>query len=232
MILRRIAAYIIDFLLIALVGNLLGSALPNQNKINELSEQALYLMNEYLEVVSNKDKEKEEMLTNQINDISYDTAKATYVNSIVTIGLYILYFIVFQRYNNGQTIGKKLLKIEVSSSDGEEASIKQFIIRGIIIYPILFDLINVGVLLLFSRSIYENIIGWTSILQLILMVACLVTLFMKRPIHDSLAKTQVVLSGASDAENVSNADRWKDNIEKEKNMKKYKTNHTSGKRKG
>jgi uncharacterized RDD family membrane protein YckC len=63
-------------------------------------------------------------------------------NAINTL-LIIVYFIVFQYLNKGQTIGKKLLKIKLVNEDKKEISLKQILIRGIMIYSILSSLINI-----------------------------------------------------------------------------------------
>ena len=46
-------------------------------------------------------------------DNSYQLSKETGLTNIVTIVVYVLYFIVYQMYMNGQTIGKRIMKIRV-----------------------------------------------------------------------------------------------------------------------
>ena len=50
-------------------------------------------------------------------DNSYQLSKETGLTNIVTIVVYVLYFIVYQMYMNGQTIGKRIMKIRVVKNE-------------------------------------------------------------------------------------------------------------------
>ena len=76
--------------------------------------------------------------TSESISVSYEMAKKQGILSLTTIFLNILYFVVFQVKNNGQTVGKKLLKIKVSSCDDEELTMNQMIFRSLIINSILY----------------------------------------------------------------------------------------------
>lgn len=165
-----------------------------------------------------------------INDLSYDLSKASIANNLISIGLYFLYFVVFQRYNNGQTIGKKLLKLEVVD-DEETVSFKKLLIRGIILYPMLFELLDVIIISILSKSLYIRLSTWISLVKYICFLGCFLPILIgKRGLHDKLANTDVIVVG-SEIYDEGKATKWQKTAEKEKEIKKYRVNHTSGKRK-
>lgn len=233
---KRIIAYLIDFLIVVILSNLLSTVLPNRDKILGYSEDANNTFNEYMEIFSSEDINSEETekkldeLSKEISDLSYYSAKASVFNSIIGIVLYFLYFILFQSYNNGQTIGKKLLKIEVTSNDGKELSFKQMLIRGIILYPIVLNTISLILLFILNKDTYGNVISFVEMFKYGLLFACFVTLFSGRGLHDRIANTAVISEREEVEIEDGNATKWKKTTEKEKKVKSY--NHTSGKRKG
>ena len=123
-----------------------------------------------------------------------------------------------------------MLKIEIVGKDKEEVNFKQLLIRSIILYPMLFDLINIMTIMLLNKNLYWNISTGITLLRSAIFIICVITLFTNCALHDRLAGTTVISSDEQDLENNSKVAKWKDNVEKEKKAKKYK-NHTSGKRK-
>ena len=94
---KRIVAYLLDILIILLVGNLLNSVLPNYDKLNELSTKELNVMTEYMEETAKNNTDKAKELEKEINDISYDFSKNSVPSSLLTIAIYFLYFVVLVR---------------------------------------------------------------------------------------------------------------------------------------
>lgn len=233
MTLKRILAYIIDFIIVVFLSSLLGTVLPNSAKLNEKSLESTTLLEEYYEKLSENDVEGIEEYDEKINDLVYDVSKLSVYTTLVSALLYFLYFIVFQSYNNGQTLGKRLLKIEVVSVDNKEPTFIQMLIRGFILYPIVFKLLDVGLVLLLNKNMYLSISQFMTYLHWIVFIACFVSLMIKgRGIHDLFAKTMVVEQGASPELEEGNATKWQENSSHEKEVKKYKDKHTTGKRKG
>lgn len=229
--LKRIGAYLIDILIILLVSNIFNNFLPNNSEKLKLANENNDIITKYFSVIGENDEE-EKIYGEKVSNYSYELSKLSIYSNLLMIVLYFLYFIVFQSYNNGQTIGKKILKIEVVSEDDKEVSFKQLLIRGLILFPIVFNLLNIIALLIFKQSIYENISFVLSLAKYTLFLTCFISIIVsKRGIHDRIAGTSVVISGSSISEVEGKALKWKRVAEKEKDVKKYRTNHTSGKRK-
>ena len=86
-------------------------------------------------------------------DLTYTIARKNGFVSLITIVINILYFVVFQLYNKGQTIGKELMKIKVIS-DTDELTMNQMIFRSFIANSILLDIITFMFMLSNSRMTY------------------------------------------------------------------------------
>ena len=128
----------------------------------------------------------------ETNEISYLLQKGTYLTTIVGIVVYILYFVVYQAYNNGQTLGKKVFKIRVLKMDDDIPGINTLIRRCLIPYGILVNFILAILILILSKNVYNmfNII-LTNLHLIVLGITILTMLIKKRGIHDYLANTKV-----------------------------------------
>ncbi len=229
-IFKRIAAYLLDVLIVFLLSSMLSAVLPNNDKINAKSDEALNILDEFMQSVDEGDTTAMDEIAEQIDDINYDVQKLSIYSTLSTAVLYFLYFIVFESYNNGQTLGKRLLKIEVNDKDGQNASFRQILIRGLILYPIVLDVLNVVLISTLAKSTYLN---WSSTLMMLyycVFLLCFFTmLFKKRGLHDLLAGTVVLDASVDDESKVA---AWQNSAEKSHEEEAYRKNHTSGKKKG
>lgn len=187
---QRLGAYLIDMFLIFLISSIVTMPFTSSNNYEKLSEEANSVVEEYT-------NGKIDMNTymNRVSSISYDMARETGLSSIIMIAVYVLYFIVYQYYNKGQTIGKKLMKIRIESVDSEQLSINVMLVRAFIINSILVNLIVLTISILGNRDVYTT---GVSIFQLIQYVVLFVIALMvlsrkdKRGLHDIICHTKVV----------------------------------------
>ena len=230
---RRIGAYLIDIVIITIVSSILGNVLPNNQKVVETSNKQMSLMSEVSDAIANNEQDSIDRITDEINDLTYEFSKLSVYSNLAGVVLYFLYFIVFQKYNNGQTIGKKILKIEVIDGNGEIASFKQFLIRGLILYPLVFDLLDVVCVLVFKQSVYLNVASVLSWGRIIIFAGCMFTMmFGGRGLHDRLCGTSVIMVGSyKEDDQEDKVSSWKKTSEKAKKVNEYKVRHTSGKSK-
>ncbi len=190
---KRIWAFFIDYLLVSLFLTMVYQIRilnPNYEKYNETYEKYTELIsdldsNEYLSFIESKDYKL----------INYDLSK--YSISLVCINLivYILYFGGFQFWNKGQTIGKKIMKIKLVSKK-DNLKLWQCLLRTVILYSILFEVIKVIVITFVSVNKFyfiNNILSVASSFLFYTVVLCI--LFRKdgRGLHDILCDTDVVL---------------------------------------
>lgn len=187
MFFKRIGAYLVDCIILFFVITIVNLFIPVNGNVQKLTDKTISLMNDYIE-----EKITAEDFTNETNDLNYEISKATYVSSISSIVIYILYFVVFQVYNNGQTFGKKWLKIKVVKEDDSKIDINTMLVRCLIPYGILVNFLSVVFILFMSKNLYINLSGILSYIQTSLIIVTLVLMLIKsKGLHDYLAHTKV-----------------------------------------
>lgn len=187
---KRFFAYIIDIFIVLVIANLITMFIPISEKTQDYYKE--------LQTTQKKMYDKEidvKEYTDIVLEDNYNISKGTVLISLTSIIIYILYFVVYQVYNNGQTVGKKLMKIKVKSITDESLSINTMLFRALIIYGIAANIINLMLILLLKKELYLSISNTISIIQsLIVIISVFMILFskQKRGIHDILTKTEVV----------------------------------------
>ena len=187
---KRFFAYIIDIFIVLVIANLITMFIPISEKTQDYYKE--------LQTTQKKMYDKEidvKDYTDIVLEDNYNISKGTVLISLTSIIIYILYFVVYQVYNNGQTVGKKLMKIKVKSITDESLSINTMLFRALIIYGIAANIINLMLILLLKKELYLSISNTISIIQsLIVIISVFMILFskQKRGIHDIITKTEVV----------------------------------------
>lgn len=187
---KRFFAYIIDIFIVLVIANLITMFIPISEKTQDYYKE--------LQTTQKKMYDKEidvKEYTDIVLEDNYNISKGTVLISLTSIIIYILYFVVYQVYNNGQTVGKKLMKIKVKSITDESLSINTMLFRALIIYGIATNIINLMLILLLKKELYLSISNTISIIQsLIVIISVFMILFskQKRGIHDIITKTEVV----------------------------------------
>lgn len=187
----RIIAYIVDMLLIVIISGLLSNVLPDNKNIKVLSGELNTLQTEFLE-----HKIDEEEFLDRGKVLTYESDYANSGGIIIQVIVIMLYFIVFQFYNNGQTFGKKLMGIKVVNSDGGNLTFNSMVFRSLIVNSILVSFINLCCLGFMTSDTYYFLSAATQMVNaIILMSIILMVLFKKngRGIHDIVSGTQVVM---------------------------------------
>ena len=188
--LPRLIAYILDILIVFLISGCIMFFIPENKNYDKYVEEYKVIQNDF---ITKKIDTKEYI--NKSVDVVYDVDYNNIPSMIIELVVLILYFVVYQFYNKGQTIGKKLMKIKVVSTDSNDLNINQLAIRSLIINSIFVNLLIVGFLLFIIKDYYY----YASMgLQLIQAVVTVVTLFMilirkdGKGLHDVLTSTKVV----------------------------------------
>lgn len=196
---KRISAYLIDILFLFVVINLITGI----KFINPYYDKYIESYEQYSELIENYNNEEinEEEFNELYNINYYEVSKYSIAYNVVIVLSIILYFVVFQKFNNGQTLGKKFLKIKVVENNTEEnASLLKYFLRSL---PIYFIYIG-GILPLIINSILvfvlneNNYMFISTIISYGFLILSIVTLVMlnvrkdERGIHDLLANTKVI----------------------------------------
>ncbi len=188
---KRIVAYFLDIIFVGLLVSSLASISFINPDYDEYEANALEFTN-YME-------ETEDIETIYTSDeyieFQYNSANYGKVNFIITAVIYFAYFVFFQKYNNGQTLGKKIFKIKVVDKDSNNVSLINIIIRSLFIHTILSQII-LFIFIMFMNA--ENYLFNANIVNnafSVILIICLITMMIrpdKRGIHDLIGHTEVI----------------------------------------
>lgn len=190
---KRLGSLILDMIIVSTVVSMLTFFVNNNSNYEKLTKEYNDVMEQAMDKKTSPKEYKK--LLSKASDISYDLSKQTVVVSFVSLTMYILYFIVFQFYNKGQTIGKKLMKIKIESNDGKDLTMNQLAVRSLIINSILANLILLAVIILGSKDVYFVSSTTVSMIQyIIIFTTAIMILFRKdkRGLHDVITNTKVI----------------------------------------
>lgn len=189
---QRVLAFLIDLLLLSIICSLITMFVPVNDTAAKLYEEQNRVLEGYVDgSVSMKE------YVNQMVDLGYDISRQTVIVSIVTIVISLLYYVVYPCYNNGQTLGKKLMKIKIKKTNDTELSMNDLLIRSMINNSILVNIINVILVLFLSKNLYLSTSSLVSFIQyLVLIISLIMIAFTKNAqgLHDKVCKTEVVVA--------------------------------------
>lgn len=188
----RLMAYIIDFAIVTLLLSFILVFLPaNENYTAYLEEYEQIQIN-YLEGKTSSDE-----YVNQSVEVVRDLDYSNVMTSIVGVVVFILYFVVFQFYNNGQTLGKKLMGVRVVSATGDEkVSMNQYVLRSLLVNSLVCNILLIGMVLFMSRDVYfytKFIVEGIQTLLIIVSAFMVIYSASGRGLHDKMAETRVVM---------------------------------------
>lgn len=186
----RLIAYIIDILLVSIICSGIMFLIPENKNYSKYVKEYEQIQTDFI-----KAKISKEEYINKSSDIIYDIDYSNVVPMIIEIILIILYFVVFQFYNKGQTLGKKLMKLRVISIGNTNITLNQMACRSLIINAILINILILATLLFLGRNYYYYISsGLQGIAGIIVFITLIMILFRKdgRGLHDVTAGTKVV----------------------------------------
>ena len=189
---QRVLAFLIDLVLLSMICSLITMFVPVNDTATKLYEE----QNRVLEGYVDGSVSMEEYV-NQMVDLGYDISRQTVIVSIVTIVISLLYYVVYPCYNNGQTLGKKLMKIKIKKTNDTELSMNDLLIRSMINNSILVNIINVILVLFLSKNLYLSTSSLVSFIQyLVLIISLIMIAFTNNAqgLHDKVCKTEVVVA--------------------------------------
>lgn len=182
---KRVVAYLIDMVLLLIIFSIIScffqSEIDNQIKINNAN---------YVNGIINFDT-----FFDNASKLYMENDKQKIMFYIINIIYIIGYFIILPLFNNGSTLGKKISGIKVEASYNQTLTFKSLFIRNLVINGLLYLVIVVLTLYIFSPKSYFILISVVSFIQITLVI---ISIFMvlyrqdKRGIHDLLANTKVV----------------------------------------
>ena len=188
---KRILAYLIDSIIISAIVTVFTSI----DLINPYKEEYNNTYKEYQEYITTLDNPADVLNGEEVNNITYDLSHYGVYSSIIGLVVTFLYFVIFQYYNGGKTIGKALLDIKVVSTNSEKLNLTQVIIRSAIINSLLTSSALILSLLFLSKSAFINanlVIGYIDMALIFISIGMILFREDGAGLHDMLAHTLVI----------------------------------------
>lgn len=186
---KRILAYLIDVVIVLLASSMLSS-------ISYLNPQ-LETYNKYYDEYSEKTKDYLDKKTTDdeylqiTNDYSYKLERNSVYSSVISVVTILLYFGVFQKYNNGQTLGKKLLNIRVKGN----LNVFKYLLRTAIIYNVFINVAKIILIVALDQNQYLIANKYLYALALVVEVTTIVMIMLRKDhkgLHDLIVGSEVV----------------------------------------
>ncbi len=194
----RIWAFVIDVVIVFL----LSSMICNIKFLNPTYDEYSNTYDVYQEIYKKFQDGKLDVsdFYKQTDNLTYDLYRYGTSNYIIYLVVIIGYFVFFQKYSNGQTIGKRVNKIKVINNNGDNPSIKIYLLRVMFIFILglggIFSGITCAILPhLLSISNLSTWISAVSITNMLLaLIDCEVLIARKdrKALHDVVCNTMVV----------------------------------------
>lgn len=187
---QRLCAFFIDAIVVFFIASLFATPFIDSKRSEDYENQLSNIYEKYMQQEISVDE-----FAIEYSNIAYNLARNNGIVSIVTIVVGILYYVVFQLYNNGSTLGKKLLKIRVVSTTGDDLSMNQLIFRSFIANSILLDILSIIFVIFAKRDTYFYCVGLFSTIQYIIVIISLFMVMYSKhglAIHDRLVHTKVI----------------------------------------
>ena len=186
----RVVAYIIDIIIVSLVCTGVMFVLPKNNNYDKYLKEYEQIQTDFIEEKINYTE-----YFNKTASVAYDLDYNNVVSIITEVVLIILYFVVFQFYNKGQTFGKKLMKLRVVSTKDGELTLNQVTYRALIINSILVTILTLAALLFAGRNYYFYTSTALQYIAAIIEIATIIMILFRkdgRGLHDIIAGTKVI----------------------------------------
>lgn len=188
---QRFVAFMIDLILVLFITSLVTAIIPTNSSIDKLYDQQIKIVENYT-----AGKITMQEYVNQLVDINYDIAKQTGIITLVSIAISLLYYVLYVYKNDGQSIGKKMMKIKIQKKDKDkELTMNDLLFRTMILQGTLVSIIGFCTILFLDKDTYLATNSFLNLIQYsILIISFFLIAFTKerQGLHDMVAKTEVV----------------------------------------
>ncbi len=187
---KRASAYLIDLIVIIIILSLVS--LIYHPDVSSLNANMDNITVEY----ANKDITFTEYIT-ELSSIYKQMDITNIFLNLINVLIIIIYFIIYPYLNDGKTIGKKLMHIEVRNQSNQPLSLVSLFVRNLVINGLLYLLSVIICSLIVPENLYFGAITALGIIQIgLLLTSIIMVLYRKdkKGLHDLIAKTWVSAS--------------------------------------
>lgn len=194
-VLKRICAYLLDFLLVLLLVTLLSYVPflnPHRREYSEKYNELVNVYDQYL------DKEISEQEYNEAYvPIAYEMYRLNTNYVILDMVIVLLYFAVMPYFFQGQTIGKKLFQLRIVGKENKDLSFLNYLLRAVVLNNVIISFLLQLIVYLLDVGSYEFYYRNVNLAGYIIQYATLFLVFVRkdgRGLHDLVAGTKVVFT--------------------------------------
>ena len=187
---KRILAYIIDMLILSFILSIISSLFPVSDSMNNLSNELMNLSNSF----SNSEIGVSTFI-NRYAVINYSISKLSFLPNLLSVFVSICYFVVYPIYNDGASIGKKIMKLKVVNKDDSSVSTNRMLLRYMFIDSIGVTIISLSMLFIMSDAYYTFIVLFLDFLQFVIVIISIFMVLYRndfKSLPDLLAGTKVI----------------------------------------
>lgn len=164
--------------------------------VNTKKEEYNTKYNEIIRV--NEQYQQNEMSSEEFNEalipLAYDLYRLNGNYVIVSTICFIGYFVFFQSVAQGQTIGKKICKLRVCSTNEKKLTMVNYFVRALVLYNILIPILELIIVYTMKVDTYYNTYQNVNMIGYIIMYISLFLMLVRednRGLHDLFANTIV-----------------------------------------
>lgn len=170
------------------------------DKFNESKYQKI-IAEKYDDMDLSKEEHKQiiKKINDEFNKVAQDYIyllnKNSTTNTVITLICTLLYFGLLQYLLKGQTVGKKILKLQVVSATDKDLNVFNYLLRTLIINNVLLNTVGTLFLIFASQKLYTQA---NSIIETLISIVEAIIIFTvitrqdSRGLHDLLFGTKVI----------------------------------------
>lgn len=186
---ERAFAYIIDMIIVSLAFSIITIFFNTSSNYKKLSQELNDVTNEFVNEEINFDT-----YIHKQADINHDMDKEIIMFNVLNGFLLVGYFVILPYYCSGQTVGKRVMGINIISNEGA-LTFNQLIIRALIIDGLGSLIILLSLVYILTGFPYYIVNMLINALEIILTIISIIFII-KRPdhraVHDLLSGTKVI----------------------------------------
>lgn len=188
-VIKRILAFILDMFIVGFISSLIAYPFIDKSNNDKIYNNIISINNEYIDD-NNIDYSS---YFKEVSGLYYQISKTNSIEVFFNIVISIICFIVIPIYNNGSSLGMKVLGIKIKSKNKQLTS-NQLVVRSLINYYILLNILNILFLIVINKDYYYLVIMIFNAIQMIIMIVSLMMIIFNKDklgIHDKLTNTYV-----------------------------------------
>lgn len=188
--LKRTVAYLIDMIMVTLLASAITLVFVDNTKYKAESQELMELTKKF----TSNEITKEEY-TEQFDSLNYIMTKDNIEVTIISISVSLVYYVVLCYFCHGITLGKYLMKLQITSANGKKLNMGHYLIRALLINMILSNILSVVLVSCLDKSGFIAVYPKVSNALTIVLLATIIFIMYRedgRGLHDLISNTKII----------------------------------------